>query len=227
MYAATEDPHLVPSAASTSRLEAFSDGVIAVIITIMVLELKVPRQNGFPGLRAVLPVLLVYLLSFTFTAIYWINHHHLVGRIEEVDPRILYANLFFLFSLSLLPFFTSWVLEKGMDSFSVLIYAISLMVTGSGFLLLRLAVDRRVRERGELTDENTAEKRKHIASIALYLLAIPLAFRYPRIALADLAIVTLLWIQPTAPISRRSNPSRMHPGPLRHTHSTETPQRPS
>ena len=215
------------SSASTSRLEAFSDGVIAVIITIMVLELKVPRLNGLAGLRAVLPVLLVYLLSFTFTAIYWINHHHLVGRIEEVDPRILYANLFFLFSLSLLPFFTSWVLEKGMDSFSVLIYAISLMVTGSGFLLLRLAVDRRLRERGELTDENTAEQRKHIVSIVLYLIAIPLAFWYPRIALADLAVVTLLWIQPTAPVARRFNPPRTHPRPLPHTQTTKTHQRPS
>jgi len=93
----------MPAPASTSRLEAFSDGVIAVIITIMVLELKVPRANGIAGLRAILPTLLVYLLSFTFTAIYWINHHHLVGRVEEVDPRILYANLLFLFCLSLLP----------------------------------------------------------------------------------------------------------------------------
>jgi uncharacterized membrane protein len=93
--------------ASPARLEAFSDGVIAVIITIMVLELKVPHQDGLAGLYAVLPTLAVYLLSFTFTGIYWINHHHLVHRTDEADSLILYANLAFLFTLSLLPFCTS------------------------------------------------------------------------------------------------------------------------
>ena len=188
----------MPAHASTSRLEAFSDGVIAVIITIMVLELKVPPQNGMAGLRAILPILSVYTLSFAFTAIYWINHHHLVRRIEEVNPRILYANLIFLFFLSLLPFLTSWVLEKHLDSFSVALYAVSLIVTGIGFLLLRLAIDSRLRQEGNLREENTAEQRKHFASLAVYLIAIPLAFRYPRLALADLAIVTLIWIIPTA-----------------------------
>jgi len=85
---------------STSRLEAFSDGVIAVIITIMVLELKVPAQRGFPGLLSILPTLAVYFISFSFTAIYWINHHHLVDRIEQCDQRVLYANLGFLFCLA-------------------------------------------------------------------------------------------------------------------------------
>lgn len=201
---------------STSRLEAFSDGVIAVIITIMVLELKVPHENGFPGLHAILPILLVYLLSFTFTAIYWINHHHLVDRIEHADPPILYTNLIFLFCLSLLPFFTSWVLEKHLDSFSVALYAVSLMATGLGFLLLRLAIDRRLRQQGELPRENTAEQRKHLASLALYLVAIPLAFRYPRLALADLAIVTLIWIIPTAPVQPVLARDRSRPyGPAR------------
>src|ERR1700759_1996650 len=90
---------------STARLEAFSDGVIAVIITIMVLELKVPHEDGLAGLRAVLPPLFLYPISFPFVGIYWINHHHLVHRPEEADERILYANLGFLFCLSLLPFF--------------------------------------------------------------------------------------------------------------------------
>ncbi|WP_433967034.1 TMEM175 family protein [Tunturiibacter gelidiferens] len=98
--------------ATPARLEAFSDGVIAVIITIMVLELKVPHQEGVAGLYTVLPTLAVYAISFAFTGIYWINHHHLVHRTEEADELVLYANLFFLFWLSLLPFFTSYVLEK-------------------------------------------------------------------------------------------------------------------
>ena len=82
----------------TTRLEAFSDGVLAVIITIMVLDLKIPRQDGLPGLLTIAPVLFIYLLSFSFTGIYWINHHHLISRVERADPRVLYANLSFLFS---------------------------------------------------------------------------------------------------------------------------------
>src|ERR1700748_2350248 len=121
---------------SPARLEAFSDGVIAVIITIMVLELKVPHEMGLAGLRAVLPTLGIYAISFTFTGIYWINHHHLVHRTEEADQVILYANLGFLFCLSLLPFFTSYLLEKKMDSFSVALYVSSMIVTGFSFLLL-------------------------------------------------------------------------------------------
>jgi len=186
----------MPAPASTSRLEAFSDGVIAVIITIMVLELKVPRANGIAGLRAILPTLLVYLLSFSFTAIYWINHHQLVGRIEEVDARILYSNLVFLFSLSLLPFFTSWVLEKDLDAFSVILYAISLVATGTGFLLLRLAVMRRLRLKHQLLAADIYAQRKHWISIALYTASIPAAFFHPSIALGCDAIVTIMWILP-------------------------------
>jgi len=197
MYAAVEElTYLMPAPTPTSRLEAFSDGVIAVIITIMVLELKVPRANGLAGLRAILPTLLVYLLSFTFTAIYWINHHQLVGRVEEVDPRILYSNLVFLFSLSLLPFFTSWVLEKEMDAFSVVLYAISLAATGAGFLLLRLAIMRRLRLKDQLLPADLSGQRKHWISLGLYAASIPAAFFHPLLALGCDALVTVIWILP-------------------------------
>lgn len=99
----------------------------------MVLELKVPRQNGFAGLRAIVPTLAIYLISFSLTAIYWINHHHLVRRIDQADERVLYANLSFLFCLSLLPFFTSYVLEKENDAFSIALYAASMVITGFAF----------------------------------------------------------------------------------------------
>ncbi len=184
------------AAASTSRLEAFSDGVIAVIITIMVLELKVPHESGTAGLRAILPVLLVYLLSFTFTAIYWINHHQLVGRVEDVDSRILYANLLFLFTLSLLPFFTSWVIEKKMDALSVIIYALSLSTTGTGFLLLRLAILRRLRSKAQLVPGDKAAEHKHLISLGLYAASIPIAWFHPVFALFCDALVTLIWILP-------------------------------
>ena len=182
---------------STARLEAFSDGVIAVIITIMVLELKVPHENGVAGLRPILPILLIYLLSFAFTAIYWINHQHLVERIEAADARILYANLFFLFCLSLLPFFTAYVIEKELDAFAVALYAVDMNVTGFSFLLFRLAIHRRLRMTGQLAEGDTAERGKHIASLVLYLAAIPLAYWHPVFALLLIAVVTLIWILPS------------------------------
>jgi len=184
--------------ASPARLEAFSDGVIAVIITIMVLELKVPHQNGFAGLYAVLPTLFVYALSFAFTGIYWINHHHLVHRTDEADSLILYANLAFLFCLSLLPFFTSYVLDKKMDSFSVALYAASMIVTGLAFMGLRIAIARRLRRAGTLEHEDTAVEHKHWMSLLVYFVAMPMAFYHPHIALGIIALVTVIWITPTA-----------------------------
>jgi uncharacterized membrane protein len=181
-----------------ARLEAFSDGVIAVIITIMVLELKVPTQNGFAGLRAVLPTLGIYALSFTFTGIYWINHHHLVHRIRETDQRILYANLTFLFCLSLIPFFTSYLLEKAIDSFSVALYVVSMIVTGISFLLLRLAIGRRLRLTDSLEEEDIATQRKHWMSLGLYAIAVPLSFYHPDLSLGIVGLIMIIWIVPTA-----------------------------
>lgn len=183
---------------STARLEAFSDGVIAVIITIMVLELKVPAANGLAGLRAVLPTLVIYLLSFSFTGVYWVNHHHLVHRTHEADQRILWANLGFLFCLSLIPFFTAYLLEKSLDSFSVALYVASMILTGISFLLLRLAIGRRLRITGALIEEDIATQRKHWLSLGLYLIAALLAFYYPYVALGVVALVAVVWIVPTA-----------------------------
>ncbi len=197
-------PHHVTTPA---RLEAFSDGVIAVIITIMVLELKVPHQDGLAGLHAVLPTLCLYLISFCFVGIYWINHHHLVHRTEEADDLILYANLGFLFCLSLLPFFTSYVLEKKLDSFSVAIYIASMIITGFSFLLLRLAIARRLRHAGRFEAEDKAVERKNWLSLFVYLVAIPLAFQHPRVALGLVAFVTVIWITPTVGIK----PHTEHP----------------
>ncbi len=115
-----------------------------------------PPQSGLAGLRPVLPTLAVYALSFAFTAIYWINHHHLVHRTQETDQAILYANLFFLFCLSLLPFFTSYLLEMKLDSFSVALYAASMVVTGFSFMLLRLSIVWRLRRSGSLQREDQA-----------------------------------------------------------------------
>jgi uncharacterized membrane protein len=178
----------------------------------MVLELKVPHENGLAGLRAILPTLAIYALSFAFTGIYWLNHHHLVHRTEEADTSILYANLVFLFFLSLLPFFTSYVLDKDLDSFSVALYAVSMLITGFGFLLLRLAIGRRLKQAGHVEPEDIAAQRKHFLSLVLYGIAIPLAFYHSHIALGVVALVTLVWIYPTAAIPLHAEQPPEHRG---------------
>ncbi len=165
-----------------------------------------PRQNGIAGLSAIVPILLVYLLSFAFTGIYWINHQHLLERIESADPPILYANLVFLFCLSLLPFSTSYVLEKKIDSFAVTFYTVSMILTGFSFLLLRLAIHRNLRHLGHLAREDTAERVNHLASLALYLVAIPLAYLHPHIAMLVIALVTFVWIIPGLSIRLKRHP---------------------
>lgn len=186
-------PHKPPT---TSRLEAFSDGVIAVIITIMVLELKVPHQVGVAGLYAVLPTLSIYLLSFAFIAIYWMNHQHLVRRIELADRVVQYANLAFLFWLSLLPFATSYVLEKNMDSFAVSFYSIMMLVIGLSYLGLRLAVHRNLRRQGQLEGEDLSARNKHLLSLLSYVAATALSYIHPQLALGLIALVTVVWIIP-------------------------------
>ena len=192
---------------STSRLEAFSDGVIAVIITIMVLELKVPSAGGPRGLRAIAPTLAVYALSYAFVGIYWINHHLLLDRIEQSTPGILRTNLLWLFCLSLVPFFTAYVLDKREDTFSVALYAASLLLTGFSFLLLRVGVNARQRGEGNLEREDTAMQSKHWISLGTYLIAIPLAFFAPIVALCLIALVTVLWIVPTLGVEHLGNQS--------------------
>jgi uncharacterized membrane protein len=188
-------------APAPSRLESFSDGVIAVIITIMVLEFKLPKEAGPRAfIAAVIPVLVVYLLSFTFTGIYWINHNHLVHRLKHVDAPILYANLLLLFCLSLLPFTTSYVLSQQFNSFSVAVYAGELVLSGLAFVVLSAAVTRHFHRTGTANPVNLAtqkaEARKSFLSLALYGLAVPLAYWHPFIAAANVALGTLLWIVP-------------------------------
>lgn len=146
---------------TSARLEAFSDGVIAVIITIMVLELHVPHKDGFAGLWSVAPRLAVYLLSFFMVGIYWINHHELIRRTESVDYRVLWANLVFLFVLSLLPYFVDYLDEKNFSTFATLLYDATMLAAGMAFFLLRWAVMRRQLYAGSLRRRDTSELWKH------------------------------------------------------------------
>ena len=194
-----------------ARLESFSDGVIAVIITIMVLEFRLPQGPGPKAfLSSIVPTLAVYLLSFTYTGIYWINHHHLVNRLRRVDAPILYANLLLLFCLSLIPFATRYVLSENFNSFSVAVYAGELFLCGLAFTLLSAAVTRHFHRTGAVNpvkmDIQKAEARKASLSLALYVLAMPLAYWHPSLAVAALVLGTLLWIVPgfMLPESRQS-----------------------
>jgi uncharacterized membrane protein len=175
---------------SPGRLEAFSDGVIAVIITIMVLELKVPGPNGMAGLRAVLPAIFLYLLTFVQIGIYWVNHHYLVDEVETVSHGILWANLVFLFCLSLFPFATDWIGTKGLSSFTTALYAAVSIFPGLGYMALWYQV------RSQSTAPAHASWGKQIASVSLYLTAIPVAWYRPAASLVLIAIVAVLWLLP-------------------------------
>jgi uncharacterized membrane protein len=181
---------------TTSRLEAFSDGVIAVIITIMVLELHVPHGDGLPGLWSVAPRLAVYLISFLTVGIYWINHHDLLRRTEEVDHGVLWANLGFLFVLSLIPFFVDYLDEKAFSSFAAALYEITMMTAGLAFFGLRWSVMRRQWYANALQASDSEELWKHIASLLLYLVSVPLAFYRPWLSLSVNFLVTLVWVVP-------------------------------
>jgi len=209
--------NVLPNAMSKShptpaRLEAFSDGVIAVIITIMVLELKVPLHDGMAGFWPLLPTIAVYALSFAFTGVYWINHHHLVHRTDRADARTLYANLFFLFSLSLLPFFTAYLIDMKMSPFSVLLYVLLMVMTGASFMLLRLAIGRYLRETGQLEREDLAAERKHWISLVMYAIAIACSFSYPRVSLGIVGMVMLVWVVPSARVGGEDHFTEVHHG---------------
>jgi uncharacterized membrane protein len=204
-----------------NRLEAFSDGVIAVIITIMVLDLKVPHGDGLAGFLTVVPTIAVYLLSFALTGLYWLNHHVLIDRLKQVDALILWANLFFLFTLSLIPFFTNYLVEKGIRAFPVTLYAVSLCLDGVAYTLLAQAIARHLCLRADdpedaaLLAEQLAETRKGLICLGTYLVAIALAFYQPVAALCLIACINLVWVVPgflvkPAPLSH----------PPRHPHPT-------
>ncbi|HYK37652.1 TMEM175 family protein [Alloacidobacterium sp.] len=199
---------------STARLEAFSDGVIAVIITIMVLELHVPHENGWAGLWSVVPRLSVYALSFLMVGIYWINHHELVRRTEFVDYRVLWANLIFLFVLSLVPFVVDYLDEKNFDTFSTLLYDATMVAAGMAFLLLRWSVMRRQWYAGSLQRRDMLELWKHGICLAIYVLAIAMAFYRTWLSLVITGLVTLVWVVPEAGMKEHSKAARAENTPI-------------
>ena len=186
---------------SKGRLEAFSDGVIAILITIMVLEFKVPEQTGLAALSPLVPVFFSYVMSFVFLGIYWSNHHHLLQATQHVDGRVLWANLHLLFWLSLIPFVTAWMGENEFAAWPVASYGVVMFFAAVAYFILTRAL---LALHGSTSVLATALGRdfKGKVSIVIYLVAIPFAFQNSRLAATLYALVAVMWLVPDRRIEK-------------------------
>ena len=186
---------------SKGRLEAFSDGVIAVIITIMVLELQAPHGASLADLKPKIPVFLTYLLSFIFLGIYWNNHHHLLQAVHKINGPVLWANLHLLFWLSLVPFGTDWMGVNHWAPVPVALYGCLLFMAGLSFTILVKAL---ITYEGHNSTLARAMGRdyKGKASLVFYAVAVPLSFVNPRVSIALYVVVALMWFVPDRRIER-------------------------
>ena len=179
-----------------SRLEAFSDGVLAIIITIMVLEIKIPHSSEWIDIQSILPALISYLLSFLFIGIYWGNHHHLLHSLKTVTSGIIWANLNLLFWLSLIPVATGWMGENSFAPNTILVYAILLLLSGISFTMLQKAVEKNSHDIVALKQAFKTLNVKGIISIIAYSLAIVFAYITPIISGILFFAVAIMWIIP-------------------------------
>jgi uncharacterized membrane protein len=177
------------------RLEAFSDGVVAIIITIMVLELKVPAGGELAALRPLLPTFLTYALSFVYVGIYWNNHHHLLHATTRIDGGVLWANLHLLFWLSLTPFVTGWMGENHWAPVPVAIYGVDMLLASIAYYILVRAIMRAEGPHSKLAAAVGRDVKGKVSSV-LYAAAIPLAFLRSWFALAIYVLVALMWLVP-------------------------------
>jgi uncharacterized membrane protein len=177
------------------RLSAFSDGVVAIIITIMVLELKVPHTATLEALAPLLPVFLAYLLSFIILGIYWNNHHHMFALTDRITGGVLWANLHLLFWLSLMPFVTAWMGENHFAALPTALYGVVMALAGIAYYILEATIIRSQGVKSRLKAAVGGEA-KGLISVVLYLAAIPLAFVNALISDAMYVIVALMWLVP-------------------------------
>lgn len=177
------------------RMEAFSDGVLAIIITIMVLELAVPHEPDLAALLPLAPVFLSYVLSFVFLGIYWNNHHHLLQATENVDGRVLWANLHLLFWLSLIPFVTGWMGENRFAARPVALYGAVLLFAALAYFLLTRAL-LAIHGRDSVLATALGRDFKGKLSLVFYAVAIPLSFVAPWLALGLYVLVAIIWLVP-------------------------------
>ncbi len=184
-----------------NRLEAFSDGVLAIIITIMVLEFKVPETVHYEAILPLLHKFLSYVLSFIYVGIYWNNHHHMMHTVKRVNGKILWANLHLLFWLSLIPFATAWIGEHHFAPFPMMFYGIILFMNGFAYFLLQIQIIK-MHGKDSLLSKAIGYGFKEKASVFLYALAIVASTFYPIIAGIIYIFVALMWLVPDKRIER-------------------------
>ena len=180
---------------NSNRLEAFSDGVLAIIITIMVLEMKAPEEASFEALASIIPVFVSYLMSFIYLGIYWNNHHHLLQVVKKVNGGILWANLYLLFWLSLIPFVTSWIGESQPEAIPVALYGAVLLMSSIAYRILEVTLLRHDKNNSSLRQAIHKGLKETISTIA-YLLVLPLAFVNIWISIGLFVFVAILWVIP-------------------------------
>lgn len=181
---------------SPGRLEAFSDGVIAIILTIMVLELKSPGSADPHALLHEWPIFMSYVISYFYVAVYWINHHHLFHRVKRVDLPILWSNIALLFFMSLIPFFTEWMESTRLSPFPTAVYAATMLVAGVAFSVLDRVIARQGIGEEQMVLLRRAAQRKNLIAIAIYAVAIPAAYYRSTLSLALIFLVALLYAIP-------------------------------
>tara|TARA_R110002096_G_scaffold28336_16_gene85964 strand:+ start:5447 stop:6025 length:579 start_codon:yes stop_codon:yes gene_type:complete len=183
------------------RLEAFSDGVLAIIITIMVLEMKAPHGADFASLKPLIPVFSSYVLSFLYVGIYWNNHHHLLQSTEKVSASILWANLHFLFWLSLVPLVTGWMGENNFEAAPVALYGIILLMAAIAYWILQTQILKKHGTNSELAKALGKDFKGKISPV-LYIVAIACSFVNPWISGIIYALVALMWVIPDKRLER-------------------------
>lgn len=191
-----------------TRLEAFSDGVLAILITIMVLELKVPHGTSWAELHPALETLASYALSFVYLAIYWGNHHHLLHTVSRVNGRVMWANMHLLFWLSLVPFATAWMNDTSFASISVAVYGVDMVLCAIAFTILAKSIHGHHTANAKLSEALRKGNIKANLSMLLYFSSIPLAFVEPLISCAIFVIVAIIWIVPDKEIEKILNEDR-------------------
>ena len=184
-----------------TRLEAFSDGVIAIIITIMVLELKVPDGEDLATLFPLWPVFVSYILSFLLVGIYWNNHHHLMHTVKQVSAGILWGNLYLLFWLSLIPFSTGWMGENHFGQWPVFVYAFNLLMCAIAYTILVFRI-KAAHGHGSEIDRAIGSDRKGKISVACYVAAMATSFYSPTVGIMLIGVVALIWLVPDRRIER-------------------------
>ena len=181
---------------TTNRLEAFSDGVIAIIITIMVLELRAPSEPTLAALLNILPFFLTYALSFLVAAIMWANHHHLIHAVHSVTARLLWSNLYLLFWMSLIPFVTDYAGKNYHQPMAVALYGLDLFTCATGFYLLRLELIRQSGPDTSMVEYHEGIQRKNALSGALYLLSVPLAYVSVYVSFFIFVLIPIMYFLP-------------------------------